>query len=114
MAEELLQREIWVSWPHMVEAKVFEVVDSSKVYWRADKKLREEWLTEGAKTQFVANVKSIAERWESALGSWQKYLSYSYSFNHCHRYKSRWGIDIGQTKIILQASLMTGRKVSYN
>ena len=30
VAQELLGQEIWVAWPHMVEAKVFEVWDDKR------------------------------------------------------------------------------------
>ena len=32
VAQQLLGQEIWVSWPHMIEAKVFEVLDAQHTF----------------------------------------------------------------------------------
>ena len=34
-------------------------------------------------------------------------------YNFSFRYKSRWGVVIGNTQVVLQACVMTGRKVSW-
>ncbi len=101
VAQELLGKEIWVSWPHMVEAKVFEVWDERRMFYlggggggggggrqHQQQAVQSEEHDEGKRTVFQLTVKSITEK-----------------------YKSRWGVEIGPTKVILQAAPMTGRKV---
>jgi len=86
---ELLDQEIWVSWPHMTEAKVTEVANEEVAYFiDRNGQQRKSPHDEFRRAAFQANRESVAER-----------------------YKSRWGVEIGQTHIVVQAAPMTGRKV---
>lgn len=87
VARELLGKEIWVAWPHMIEAKVLEVADANNTYHSSQGGLVCEPNDERQGSQFEQMVKSITER-----------------------YKTRWGVEIGPTRVILQAAPMTGRK----
>ena len=92
VAAELIGKEIWVGWPHMVEAKVTGILDETTVFSLGPKgNLREELVDRDSNRSenFWASSKVIAEK-----------------------YLSRWGINIGKTHVIVQAAPMTGRKVN--
>ena len=90
VANELLGQEIWVAWPHMVEAKVVGVVSEAETY---------EIKKGGRVTQF-RNEESQVEEFYSQV----RVIS--------EKYRNRWGVVIGKnTSILLKACLMTGRKV---
>lgn len=63
IAMEYLGREIWVSWPHMTEAKVVEVTDGKFSYSMShDGKITSyEQSDDDAKT-FACNVIAVTER----------------------------------------------------
>ena len=86
VANQLLGQEIWVSWPHMVEAKVVAVADGHvKISTKKnDHSIEKE---ESSRQVFNEQVKVIADK-----------------------YKYRWGVVVGETRIIVYACVMTGRK----
>ena len=85
VADQLLNQEIWVSWPHMVEAKVVSVSNQHHTY--ALTKEGAVFVEATKKDNFLSDVKSISEA-----------------------YKSRWGVVIGNTSIVLNACEISGRK----
>ena len=119
VAQQLLGQEIWVSWPHMVEAKVFEVLDAeqtfvlkngdnsediSKFFWGFNFK--------ALKLIFVAGNPSQQPQVMSIRHDDDKKVQFSLQVKGItERYKSRWGVEIGSTKVVLMACPMTGRKV---
>lgn len=86
VADQLLNQEIWVSWPHMVEAKVVSISNQHHTY--ALTKEGAVFVEATNKDTFLSDVKSISEA-----------------------YKSRWGVVIGNTSIVLNACEISGRKV---
>lgn len=92
VSEQLLGKEIWVSWPHMVEAKVTRVFSKEHSYSinRAGVSMYTRNEHHDA-TSFNNNVQEVSER-----------------------YRTRWGVVIGDTSIIVEACVMTGRKVSFH
>jgi 5'-3' exoribonuclease 1 len=61
-AKAWLGKEVWISWPHMTEARVVELRDDKVSYsLRQDQTVMEEALEDG-KTEFALHVKSIATR----------------------------------------------------
>ena len=91
VANELLGQEIWVSWPHMMEARVVGLSDANFKYSLQAKNGQE--FTSSRKNspadqeEFGVKVKTISAR-----------------------YKDRWGIVVGGTNIVVEACVMTGRK----
>lgn len=81
--------EIWVSWPHMVEAKVMGVKDAVTSYSIDSRtgQMRQESNEDDRAKKFAPLVTEITSR-----------------------YKTRWGVEIGPTHVLLLASPMTGRK----
>ena len=88
VANQLLNQEIWVSWPHMVEAKVVSISNQHHTY--ALTKEGAVFVEATKKDNFLSDVKSISEA-----------------------YKSRWGVVIGNTSIVLNACEMSGRKYVF-
>ena len=86
VAEALLGLEVWVGWPHLVEAKVV-AVQSSKFYidQSGEKDVKEMMVTQG----------QVFDR----LGHTIK-----------HQYSSRYGVEIGEVDILVHAQPMSGRK----
>ena len=92
VASELLGKEIWVAWPHMVEAKVVGVVSEHQTCEiKYDGRVVHNQNEAYQKEEFFSQVKVIQER-----------------------YKNRWGVVIGKTNILLKAAMMTGRMVSIS
>ena len=89
VAEYLQGNEIWVSWPHMIEAKVLGLKNSDFTY------------TVTRNGSFVCN-KNESVGAESFKRS---------AMEIADHYKNRWGVVIGKTYIVVEACLMTGRKV---
>ena len=91
VANELLGQEIWVSWPHMMEARVVGLCDTNFKYSLQVKNGQE--FTSSRKNapndeeEFAVKVKTISAR-----------------------YKDRWGVIVGNTNIVIEACVMTGRK----
>ena len=81
--------EIWVSWPHMVEAKEMGVKDAVTSYSIDSRtgQMRQESNEDDRAKKFAPLVTEITSR-----------------------YKTRWGVEIGPTHVLLLASPMTGRK----
>lgn len=89
VASQLLDKEIWVAWPHMVEAKVVSVSSYQHTYCIGKNGQPKNFPNEPKDMQdFSNNVGMITER-----------------------YKMRWGVMIGDTPIVLNSCVMTGRKV---
>lgn len=84
-----LGAEIWVAWPHMVEAKVMEVKDAATSFSIDSRtgQIKQESNEDDQKRKFAPLVTEITSR-----------------------YKTRWGVEIGPTHVLLMASPMTGRK----
>jgi 5'-3' exoribonuclease 1 len=91
VANEFLGQEIWVSWPHMMEARVVGLRDANFKYFMQTKNEQEFTSSkengDGDKAEYAIKVRTIAER-----------------------YKDRWGVIVGNTDIVVEACLMTGRK----
>ena len=87
VANQLLGQEIWVSWPHMVEAKVVGVLDVRTKFALKSEADDVHVKEESDAKEFRLQAKGIADR-----------------------YKSRWGVVVGDIHIIVHACLMTGRK----
>lgn len=88
VAADLLNKEIWVSWPHMVEAKVVSVMSKTKSFSLSD--------------DGIVVVKANAHS--------KQILFAQYVSEITSNYKNRWGIVIGETTFLVQACVMTGRK----
>ncbi|KAG0722266.1 5'-3' exoribonuclease 1 [Chionoecetes opilio] len=88
VANQLLGREVFVSWPHLQEAKVEAVSDS-----------RERLVLGGTQeVQRHAVEHTLKEEFS---------LSRSFLMTHYH---DRWGVNLGHTPILVYAAPMTGRK----
>ncbi len=95
---------VFVSWPHLMEARVVAVasidtkysfdVDSymegGGIIYKTDGSFRKTHMTPRDVDEWRMNEKDIKGR-----------------------YASRWGVDIGQTKILIYATPITGRKYVY-
>lgn len=64
VANDLLDQEIWVSWPHMVEAKVVRVRDVKKSLTMSNDDRREivARTTDRNRDEFFIDARGIAER----------------------------------------------------
>ena len=91
VANQLLGQEIWVSWPHMQEARVVGLCDANFKYSLQMRNGQE----------FTSSKKNDNDD-ETEYGIKVKAIS--------ARYKDRWGVIVGNTKIVVEACLMTGRK----
>jgi len=80
VANALVGKEIWVNWPHMVEAKVVSV-SNAKIT------VRENGITEETSNNFSSISKDIR-----------------------NVYGTRHGIEIGETEIVVYACSMSGRR----
>ena len=91
VANQLLGQEIWVSWPHMMEARVVGVCDMNFKYSLQTQNNQEFTSSkkngDQDKTEYEIKVKAISAK-----------------------YKDRWGVIVGNTAIVVEACLMTGRK----
>ena len=81
VANELLGQEIWVAWPHMIEAMVSSVQTETHTYTRTKDGRTHVDRTE--KEEFRKNAHVI-----------------------CEQYKTRYGIIVGDTRILLQANVI--------
>ena len=88
VAENLQGSEIWVAWPHMVEAKVIGLRNEQFTY------------------TVTKNGSSVCNKNETYEGIDFKKKTHEIGDN----YKNRWGVVIGDTHIIIEAVMMTGRK----
>lgn len=90
-AKDYLGKSVFVNWPHLLEARVFEVSDGSLKYYLGkennQEKIVEEEITEKDCGELVSQIKTLT-----------KY------------YKERRGIEIGETNIVLHVYPLTGRK----
>nr|XP_045617221.1 5'-3' exoribonuclease 1-like isoform X2 [Procambarus clarkii] len=87
LANQLLGKVVFVSWPHLIEAKVEAVSNSQERYS----------LSRGAVQRNVVEGRIREE--------------YSMSKNNIvSHYHDRWGVEIGNTSILVYASPMTGRR----
>ena len=81
VANELLGQEIWVSWPHMIEAKVISVQSETHTYS----------LTKDGKIQVDRTEKDEYRKSAHVI------------YEH---YKTRYGIVVGDTTILLHANVI--------
>lgn len=81
VANELLGQEIWVAWPHMIEAMVSSVQTETHTYTRTKDGRTHVDRTE--KEDFRKNAHVIGEQ-----------------------YKTRYGIIVGDTRILIQANVI--------
>ena len=86
VAEALLGLEVWVGWPHLVEAKVV-AVQSSKLYidQSGEREVKDMMMTQGQNFERLGH--SIKQQ-----------------------YSSRYGVEIGEVDILVHALPMSGRK----
>lgn len=82
VASQLLGGDIWVSWPHMVEARVGKIMDARQTFSVGSNRAEETVAGD-----FYKSAKAIADQ-----------------------YMNRYGVDIGETSIVIEASVMSGRK----
>lgn len=87
VANQLIGKEIWVSWPHMVEAKVVGLLSKNHKYFMDKEGRVHDEPCDAFRQEYDLHVQAI-----------------------CDRYKSRWGVEVGTTHIVLNACVMTGRK----
>lgn len=87
LANQLLGKTLFVSWPHLVEAKVTAVASMSDKYYRVNGELRAEVLEGYRIEETIVSRNSIATH-----------------------YHDRWGINVGNTEILVYAKAMTGRR----
>ena len=88
VAKQLLGSEIWVSWPHMVEAKVMKVMSKQKLATLNNNDGNINWI-QCSEEDFSKTVTQVSDR-----------------------YKDRYGILVGNTEVIIYASPIRGRKVT--
>ncbi|XP_050708654.1 5'-3' exoribonuclease 1-like isoform X2 [Eriocheir sinensis] len=88
LANQLLGKEVFVSWPHLQEAKV-EAVSDSKVRYS---------LGGNGEVQKHAVEHTLKEEFSGS----RNFMS---AFYH-----DRWGVDVGDIHILIYATPMTGRK----
>jgi len=80
VAPELIGKEVWVGWPHLVEAKVVGVSNSRSQQGEAG----------GSTGGFPIQCRGIQ-----------------------HRYKDRFGVEVGETQILVHACVMSGRQFVF-
>ena len=87
-AEEVLDKSVFIHWPHLVEAKVIKVAETTFMYTKgSDGRIEKTKMSEKEAEQMVDQVLSVT--------------------NH---YKERKGIYLGETQVILVCLPITGRK----
>lgn len=96
LAAKILGQEVWVYWPHMVEALVDQV-------WTKDTRFR---LDGGKKSEETTIISERGKDFERS------------EFEICAKgiadhYRERWGVEIGETPILIRASALTGRKYVF-
>ncbi|XP_052760032.1 5'-3' exoribonuclease 1-like [Mya arenaria] len=94
IAQEYLGREIYVSWPHLYEAKVVAVCDDKYCFSQ---------VKDGAKGSKPTIRRDTSD--DNMTNIWYKEKD-----TIAERYHDRLGVVIGQTHILLRALPMTGRK----
>ncbi|XP_068209934.1 5'-3' exoribonuclease 1-like isoform X1 [Palaemon carinicauda] len=88
LANQLVGKTVFVSWPHLVEAKVTAIASMSEKYYRVKGGELNCQVMEGFKRdEFVCARNGIATQ-----------------------YHDRWGINVGDTDILVYAAAMTGRR----
>ena len=63
VAQELLGQEIWVGWPHMVEAKVTKISDKDGTYVLSDKGTMVREPEDSRKSDFATLSRGVSERY---------------------------------------------------
>ncbi|XP_063888211.1 5'-3' exoribonuclease 1-like [Scylla paramamosain] len=88
VANQLLGKEVFVSWPHLVEAKVEAVSDAKDRYQLGgDQEVQRHMVEHTLKEEFSLSRNSL--------------------ISHHH---DRWGINLNNTPILVYAAPMTGRR----
>ncbi|XP_047471890.1 5'-3' exoribonuclease 1-like isoform X1 [Penaeus chinensis] len=87
IADQLLGKVVFVSWPHLIEALVEAVSNNEEKYTLVKDGVQKTAVTDGIKEQFNLVKSNIATT-----------------------YQERWGIAIGNTHVVVYAKPMTGRK----
>ncbi|XP_076050628.1 5'-3' exoribonuclease 1-like isoform X2 [Oratosquilla oratoria] len=86
-AAQFLDKIVYVAWPHLIEAKVVALSDG--------------------KTYFSMVSGQVQE---SQLDNWQQ-DEFNMSCNHiCSHYLNRWGVQTGDTKMLICAKVLKGRR----
>lgn len=88
LTHECLGRSVFISWPHLLEAKVLKVCDFTFMFWIDEQgQIKQTRLDEKELKEMVSQTKNVARV-----------------------YKERKGIEIGTTDFVLVCSPITGRK----
>lgn len=118
---------VFVSWPHLQEARVvaiaspeckysFEIEsfgEGGSVTYKLDGEIRKMPMTPRDVDEWHLHEKEIRTRYVSELIS-LTYVSIAlFLFLFRNRYANRWGVDIGTTHILVYAAPITGRKYVY-
>lgn len=93
LATELLNKVVFVGWPHLVEAKIISI---------SNKKFRYHAIKDGK-----YNVETITENSQSQL--WHGEMSAA-----TENFKNRFGVVVGPTDILVHVKLITGRKYVFS
>ncbi|KAJ8916294.1 hypothetical protein NQ315_016435 [Exocentrus adspersus] len=89
---DLIGSTVWVGWPHLVEAKVVSI-SNSKLRYQA---------VEGSGYNAVDQTDEQVRQWQLEINGITEY------------YRNRMGIEVGNTKVLMQVQVMTGRKYIFS
>ncbi|KAK3858374.1 hypothetical protein Pcinc_035435 [Petrolisthes cinctipes] len=87
LANQMLRKEIFVSWPHLVEAKVVSLSDGNERYTKDEEEIVNTPLNGSQKDEFFLTRDLVATH-----------------------YHDRYGINVGDIPVLVYAVPMTGRK----
>ncbi|XP_076050626.1 5'-3' exoribonuclease 1-like isoform X2 [Oratosquilla oratoria] len=86
-AAQFLDKIVYVAWPHLIEAKVVALSDGKTYFSMVSGQVQESQLENRQRDEF------------------------NMSCNHiCSHYLNRWGVQTGDTKMLIYAKVMTGRR----
>lgn len=103
IAREYLNKEIYVGWPHLFEAKVVAVCNHGF-------SISVQEPEDGKNKHINQNLQIRRDRYDGHMATvWQKEVTAI-----AERYKERRGIVIGDTHILLRALPVTGRKYIFS
>ncbi|KAG7166243.1 5'-3' exoribonuclease 1-like [Homarus americanus] len=87
LANQLLGKVVFVSWPHLMEAKVEAMCDKSEYYSLVRGEVQKTMMEGHLREEYSLNKNSLTSH-----------------------YHDRWGVEIGNTSILVYAAPLTGRK----
>ncbi|CAD5122205.1 DgyrCDS10650 [Dimorphilus gyrociliatus] len=93
LAEKCLNREIYVSWPHLSEVKAVEFLTETEKYVYDHEK---DCVVK------VATSKEDSDNFKS------------YSLEISRQYKSRWGVEIGEVRALIRGKPLSGKRYVVN